>query len=175
MKIKKCKHEGCKSTKIWSGGFCRFHTSYQPTKKSNKPIKKHSKKGLENREKKKENTKLVHEAMYNWWLKQPKNECMSCGCKLPKEFHTWMVDHLLEKSKYQQFDKDERNFFFCCLDCHTLKGNGFPTQKHKKAIEKAKYLLLYNIELLTKKEIIDKYGHLLTEEEVKKIKEKYEQ
>lgn len=28
--------------------------------------------------------------------------------------------------------------FFCCGECHTKKGNGFPTKKHQKAINKAK-------------------------------------
>ena len=134
---------GCNTPQyIFSWGKCK--TCYN--KEYKKPIKKISEKGLKKKKLKTENTKLVHQVMYNWWLKQSKNECMSCGCKLPKEFHTWMVDHLLEKSNYEEFDKDERNFFLCCLDCHTLKGNGFPTEKHKKAIQKAKYLLLHNVE-----------------------------
>jgi len=37
---------------------------------------------------------------------------------------------------------EKKNMFFCCGDCHTKKGNGFPVEKHREAIEKAKKELL---------------------------------
>lgn len=124
---------------IWSQNLCKtcFNKQNKP-----KPIKKVSTKQIEKNKDKALKTKELHLFMYEWWKKQPVNKCMNCGCNLPKEFCTWMVDHLLEKSFYPQFSMDERNFFLICFDDHSSKTNGFPGIKHKEAIEKAKEILL---------------------------------
>ena len=139
-KLKLCKC-GCKKEGIiWKNGMLKscFFKLNPP-----KQINKFSEKGLKKKEEKKEYVELVHRAMYNWWLKQPKNECMSCGCKLPKQFHTWMVDHKIMKSIHPELAMEEKNFFLCCLECHSSKEMGFPKPLHKQAIEEAK--LYFNI------------------------------
>ena len=135
MKVKKnCSKEGC-NYPIWSKGVCKQHTPRTPIKKvSTKQIEKNKDKALKNKE--------LHLFMYEWWKKQPVNKCMNCGCNLPKEFCTWMVDHLLPKSTYKELAFNVDNFFICCLSCHSLKESGFPGVKHKEAIEKAKEILL---------------------------------
>lgn len=70
------------------------------------------------------------------------HRCESCGCHLGREPRSFMFDHLLEKKPYPQFRHIEKNIFVVCLVCHTRKGRGFPTEKHKQAVEKAKEELL---------------------------------
>lgn len=135
----KCGNE----TYIFSKGRCRSCTPNKSIKKSYNHIKKISEKGKIKKEAKTIRTKEIHQSMYNWWLKQEKNQCMSCGCKLPNEFHTWMVDHKIMKSKHPELALEEENFFLCCLSCHSSKENGFPSVIHKKAIDETK--LKFNI------------------------------
>lgn len=49
-----------------------------------------------------------------------------------------MFDHLLEKSTYPDIMYERWNIFICCFQCHGNKSNGFPGDKHKEAIERAK-------------------------------------
>jgi len=143
LKNKKKICSGCgKEAYIFSKGKCKFCQPKKPLKSKKKAINKISEKGLIKKKEKSERTKEIHQAMYNWWLKQPKNECMACGCKLPNDFHTWMVDHLIEKSTYPEFALDERNFFLICFEDHSAKTNGFARPKHIEAIRKAKIELL---------------------------------
>lgn len=105
-------------------------------------LRKVSEKGLIKRKEEAERTKQLHLAMYKWWNSFGNyKRCMSCNCLLPMEFSTINVDHLLSKSKYPDLAFDEDNFFLCCAHCHTKKENGFPTDKHKQAIEKVKLKL----------------------------------
>jgi 5-methylcytosine-specific restriction endonuclease McrA len=64
--------------------------------------------------------------------------CQSCGKPLADPARTYYFDHLLPKSKYPEYILDPGNIFLCCLECHSLKESGFPTEKHQEAIEKAK-------------------------------------
>jgi 5-methylcytosine-specific restriction endonuclease McrA len=129
----------CKTDQfIFSRGRCKSCAS----REDNKPIKKVYTKQIEKNKDKALKTKELHLFMYEWWKKQPVNKCMNCGCNLPKEFCTWMVDHLLEKSQYPQFSMTEDNYFLVCFEDHSAKTNGFPKMKHKEAIEKAKLMLL---------------------------------
>jgi len=142
-KNKKCKYEGCKSTKIWSKGFCRFHTPKTPLKSSNKllkksgNIKKISERGLVVKEKKKEYTILQTQMFLEIWSKNP-HICQSCNKYLGEEPLNLYFDHLIEKSGRKDLALIKENIFICCGDCHSRKTNGFPTEKHKKAIEEAK-------------------------------------
>lgn len=76
----------------------------------------------------------------SWYLLLPPGSkvCQSCGKKLPDlpAYHNF--DHLIEKSKRPDLAMETDNIFLCCLDCHTLKTNGHPTEKHEEAIRKAK-------------------------------------
>ncbi len=131
---------GCgEASFIWSKNLCKtcFNKQNKP-----KPIKKVSTKQIEKNKDKALRTKELHLFMYEWWKKQPINKCMNCDCNLPKEFCTWMVDHLLPKSTYKELAFNVDNFFLCCLSCHSLKESGFSGIKHKEAIEKAKLMLL---------------------------------
>lgn len=79
------------------------------------------------------------------WSKLPKDKfCSSCGTPIWGENKSYYWDHLLEwkKDEYAHLKYEEENMYFCCGDCHTKKTNGFPTPKHKEAIEEAKKKLL---------------------------------
>ena len=62
--------------------------------------------------------------------------CESCKAYLGKENKTIFHDHLLEKSKYPEYRYELWNLYLVCLACHDEKTRGFPTEKHKLAIEK---------------------------------------
>ncbi len=72
--------------------------------------------------------------------------CESCNTALFGENKSLYHDHLLEKGNplYEHLKYEIENLYLCCGDCHTKKGNGFPTENHKKAIDAAKKR--YNIE-----------------------------
>lgn len=72
------------------------------------------------------------------WSKREQYYCESCGEWLGKEMMTYHFDHLLEKNKYPEFEFDEDNIYLCCLDCHSKKTAGFPTEGHEKAISSFK-------------------------------------
>ena len=120
----------------------KFMTCLKESLMKRTRLKKVSERGLIKRKEAAERTKQLHLVMYNWWNSFGSyKRCMSCNCLLPMEFSTMNVDHLLSKSKYPDLAFDEDNFFLCCGHCHTKKENGFPTDKHKQAIEKVKLKL----------------------------------
>ncbi len=133
---RKCSEPNCENP-VFGKSKCRFHYPKSLIKAKKKGIKRISEKGKIKKEAKTIRTKEIHLAMYNWWLKQV-NKCMACGCNLPSEFHTWMVDHLIEKSGRPDLALEEWNFFLVCFDDHSRKTNGFPSLKHAQAIEQAK-------------------------------------
>lgn len=107
------------------------------------PLKKQSEKNKLSKKEATERTYRLHKWLLSLWKKLPKvKECTSCGKRIWGDFLTLYFDHLLPKKKYPQFEFEEKNIYFCCADCHTKKENGFPTDKHKEAIEKAKLELL---------------------------------
>lgn len=60
------------------------------------------------------------------------------GKRLPERFSTLYFDHLLERSKYPEFEFDAENIALCLPEEHYLKTNGNPLPKHKDLIEEAK-------------------------------------
>lgn len=134
MKNKKCKNEGCKSTKIWSKGFCRFHflQEYPP-----KPIAKITGRSKIKSIEKGEYLKKQFALFEKHWDSKP-HYCESCGKWLGNENNLCFHDHLLEKSKRKDIALNMENLILVCKQCHDLKTNGFPTEKHKEAILKAK-------------------------------------
>lgn len=93
------------------------------------------------REEKKKMTQVMFSFFMDIW-KERKHNCESCGKWLGKEPLSTFFDHLLEKSKYPLLRFEEKNIFLCCFECHSKKTNGFPTDKHKEAINEAKLKLL---------------------------------
>lgn len=74
------------------------------------------------------------------WLSIPPGlrKCESCGKHLHNPVRDYYFDHLIEKSKRPDLALERDNIFLCCLVCHSLKTDGYPTYLHKSAIEKAK-------------------------------------
>ena len=64
--------------------------------------------------------------------------CESCKKWLGNEPLSYMFDHLLEKANYPELKYEEDNIMLVCLDCHTNKGNGFPSDITKLKIQKVK-------------------------------------
>ena len=90
---------------------------------------------------KREYTQKQFNLFYDIWTKR-RHYCQSCNLWLGDEPLSIFFDHLLEKSKFPEFALSEENIFLCCYNCHSKKTNGFPTEKHKKAIEQAKIKFL---------------------------------
>lgn len=98
-----------------------------------RPLRRIStKRQLQMKEQRQERYKMLIFFMLLW--KERPHICESCGKHLPDESRTYMFDHLLEKSKYPELALDENNIYLCCWDCHSLKTNGHPTEKHQEAI-----------------------------------------
>lgn len=104
------------------------------------PLKRISAKKLAERVSKKDES----ESLWNWLFSMYKlipetgKRCESCGKKLSIIPRTYYFDHLIEKSKRPDLAMEAENIFLCCLECHSLKTNGHPTEKHQEAIRKAK-------------------------------------
>lgn len=66
--------------------------------------------------------------------------CENCGTTIWGENKSLYHDHLLEKGnpRYEHLKYEVGNLFLCCWECHTNKGNGYPGEKHKQAIERVK-------------------------------------
>jgi 5-methylcytosine-specific restriction endonuclease McrA len=138
IKNKKICQECKKETFIWSKNLCKnCFTKINPPKKIQYKSAKQKIKDIE----KKEYTSKQFSMFYDIWAKR-RHYCESCGLWLGNEPLSIFFDHLLEKSKYEQFALMEENIFLCCYNCHSKKTNGFPTEKHKKAIEQAKIKFL---------------------------------
>ena len=129
----------CKSeTFIWSKNLCKnCFTKLNPTKKIQYKSAKQKVKDIE----KKEYINKQFKMFYDIWAKR-RHYCESCGLWLGNEPLSIFFDHLLEKSKYEQFALMEENIFLCCGDCHTKRHLGYPTIKHLSAINKAKEYFL---------------------------------
>lgn len=138
MKIKKCKYEGCKSTKIWSKGFCRFHTSYSFIKKSNKPIKKISEKSKIKKKEKTENTKKLHEWFQELWKNEPHYSEISKKW-LGNENSTCFWHHILPKSLFKEAEFDRENIIRLTFEEHQeVEQNPFKFEEVNKRREKLK-------------------------------------
>lgn len=90
------------------------------------------------KEKKKQDTKELHEFFQQLWDRMPKKKnCQSCGAPIWGENKTYYWDHLLTQQKYPECRLMDWCLYFCCLECHQKRTNGHPTENHAKAIEKA--------------------------------------
>lgn len=136
-KKKVCKN--CNVEKfIWKAGLCKPCSSILNTPK--KIAYKSAKQKIRDVAKR-EYTQKQFNLFYDIWTKR-RHYCQSCNLWLGDEPLSIFFDHLLEKSKFPEFALLEENIFLCCGDCHSKKTNGFPTENHLKAINKAKTQLL---------------------------------
>lgn len=89
---------------------------------------------------KKHMTLMLSTFFRQFYFSQPpgNRKCWSCGSPLANEPRSYYFDHLIEKSKRPDLAFETENIFLCCLECHSLKTDGHPTEKHQEAIEKAK-------------------------------------
>mgnify|MGYP000856098624 FL=1 len=91
--------------------------------------------------KKKFDKKKLHDLYMEIWNERGPI-CEITGRYLGKEPLTVFFDHLLEKNKYPSLIFEKKNIILCQAEVHQLKTNGFPLEKHKLLIEKAKKELL---------------------------------
>lgn len=140
MKI--CSVKNC-NYPVWSKGLCKSHSPKTPLKKNSKPLKKSylskkpTEKQIQKNIEKKEYNLLQWKLFEKHWNSKP-HYCESCNKYLGSENNLCFHDHLIEKSSRKDIALEIKNLFLCCFDCHNLKTNGFPTQKHTKAIKQAK-------------------------------------
>jgi len=125
-----------KEAYIFSKGRCKSCTPNKSLKKSY-ISKKPTEKSLIKKEEKKEYNLLQWELFEKHWNLKP-HYCESCNKWLGNENNLCFHDHLIEKSSRKDIALEIENLFLVCFDCHGLKTNGFPTEKHKIAILKAK-------------------------------------
>lgn len=134
-KKKICK--GCGEPKyIFSKGMCQSCTP----KKSIKKVSEKQKCVIAERKETLEGDKIFYLEIWNERKdNNGHNHCESCDCRIYGEPLTIYFDHLLEKgtSKFKHLRREKRIIAIVCGDCHTLKTNGKPTQKHKELIQKA--------------------------------------
>ena len=130
---------GCgKTGRIWSKGMLKqCYLRLNPPKKIQYKSAKQKLKDI----KKKEYTNKQFEMFYDIWSKR-RHYCESCGLWLGNEPLSIFFDHLLEKSIYKELALVEDNIYLCCTECHTKKTMGFPSERHKQAINNTKKLFL---------------------------------
>jgi hypothetical protein len=71
------------------------------------------------------------------WSKR-KHICEICSAPLYNEISTAFFDHLIEKAIHPELRYEENNIILVCIDCHSLKTNGFMGAEYADRILKAK-------------------------------------
>jgi 5-methylcytosine-specific restriction endonuclease McrA len=137
---KKCSIEGCNNPSFCNDyvnkkSYCSIHRHLREDKKY-KGVNKVTEKQKVKIQEKKEYTKTQFEMFLEIW-EEKEHYCESCECYLGDEPLSVFFDHLIEKSKRKDLALEKENIFLCCLQCHSSKTNGYPTEKHKQAIIKA--------------------------------------
>lgn len=63
--------------------------------------------------------------------------CSSCNNPIYGELRTTYIEHVLEKGndRFAHLRYCEDNIRVICQDCHSLKSNGFPTEKYQEIID----------------------------------------
>lgn len=116
---KKCKFEGCESTKIWSKGFCLVHIPKKPIKKKKSYISKISSnpKSIAKREEKKEKTLKLHTWFDILWNSEPHYSEIS-GKWLGHHNNSCFWHHILSKSSFKEAEFDRENLIRITPDEH---------------------------------------------------------
>ena len=84
------------------------------------------------------------EIFYKSIWAEKKHECQSCGIPLYGRLNRGWFDHLVEKSTNPELRYEKTNIAIVCLDCHSRKTTGFPTERHLELINIAKQKFLNN-------------------------------
>lgn len=71
------------------------------------------------------------------WESREQKMCDVCGEGLYGDNKNYYHDHLIEKSTNNELRYEVWNMALVCLDCHSLKTNGHPKDKHKELIKRA--------------------------------------
>ncbi len=89
----------------------------------------------------KETSLRLHLAMYEWWTTWPEVKyCEQCNKRLPKQFSTMQVHHLLPKN-LKEFKKvmfEEKYWMLLCNNCHKSWEDHLRGDIIKERTQKAK-------------------------------------
>lgn len=96
------------------------------------------------RRKKKINTVDIYkrnEFFLGIWKNKFPHKCENCSVFLGYEPLSYMFDHCLEKSKYPEYEYEEDNIMYLCLECHDRKTRGYlsPIMLNKQKQLKKQY------------------------------------
>jgi hypothetical protein len=142
IKSKKvCEIDGC-NFPVFSHSLCYFHSKKKLLKKSYKPIKKISTKGVIAKEKKKEYTLKQWEFFLEIWNERP-HVCYETGKPIYGEPLSIYFHHCLEKNPYPQFALEKWNIVIVTGETHSqVHSNIDKTPKIKQLTKelKEKYL-----------------------------------
>jgi len=104
-------------------------------------INKISEKQKEKNKVKKQDTAILHKTMFEWWKSFGGiKTCENCGLRLPNEFSTINVHHLLPKHKFKNQALNTNYYMLLCQDCHT-GFEVFPNKKHESIYNRTKIAL----------------------------------
>lgn len=117
--MKTCQMEGCTS-RVWSGGKCRLHAPKAPIKRGFLKRKPSSP-----APQKREDGERMFKEMAFWYNTRPERRCEQCGERLPLQFSTVYVHHLLPKAKYKDVKFDSSYWMMLCVDCHSTWEQSF--------------------------------------------------
>lgn len=110
-------------------------------------------------DKKRNNQKMKMFFLLIWSELDSKSRvCTSCGKPLGNKISTSFFDHLLEKSVNKDIRFCRDNIYLVCGNCHKKKTEGFPSERHEKAIQMVKemdYEDLKNCSDLHERDVLD--------------------
>lgn len=93
-----------------------------------------------------EDKKRMWNVFMEIWKERPHYSQIS-GKWLGNEPATCMFDHLLEKNEHPVWKYEKENIILITCEEHQRRTNGWPLEKHERAIEKAKQKFLYGAKL----------------------------
>ena len=111
------------------------------TLKSGSKLKSRSKSSQQVQQQKDDIEKMIQLFTTHWEQKSTNGHvryCQSCECRIYGENKNYYHDHLIEKSSHPKLKYEMGNLALVCLECHTKKTNGSPTERHRELIEAAK-------------------------------------
>lgn len=109
-----------------------------PQKLSKKfPMLKRRKKSPEEIAENKAHTEKRNAFFMEIWASRP-HKCEVCGKFLGNEARTYHFDHVLEKSKFPEYEFDADNIMLICFEDHDKKSRGFHSPVTEMRIKQLK-------------------------------------